>query len=126
MKDRMHSWATFFKVIGWICVIGGLLSLFFLWSAAIVIICAGLTCWFSCAVLEWMDGVTEQLIGSRAIQSQLAEELFLLRRQLEAQQGKADPAEVQTQEPEPDAEEAQPGAAEAGNRRRRPAHDQGE
>ena len=123
MKGRMGAWAVFFKVIGWICVIGGFLSIPLLWGASIAIIGVGLVCWFSCAVLEWMDGVTDQLIGSRQIQSQLAEELFLLRRQLDVKQGDAEPAEPEMPDEAPNAE---PPADEAVNRRRRPAHDQGE
>ena len=126
MKGRMGAWAVFFKVIGWICVIGGFLSIPLLWGASIAIISVGLVCWFSCAVLEWMDGVTDQLIGSRQIQSQLAEELFLLRRQLDDKQAEAEPSEPETQEEKLNAEKTEMSIAEAGSRRRRPAHDQGE
>ena len=123
MKGRMGAWAVLFKVIGWICVIGGLLSIPLLWGASIMIIGAGLVCWFSCAVLEWMDGVTDQLIGSRQIQSQLAEELFMLRRQLDAKQGET---ETEMPDKEQAVETAEQPADEAVSRRRRPAHDQGE
>lgn len=120
MKNRMHSWATFCRVIGWICMIVGVLRLFFLQGAAAdVLIGLAIGCWFSRAVLEWMDGLTDQLIGNRESMSMLREELYQLRRQLAAQ-----PEPTVCEEPE--AGEPELTITETGSRRRRHAHDQGE
>lgn len=90
MKERMGNWSMFFKVVGWICVIGGIAALVFTMGLSAIAIIVGLCCWFTCAVLEWMDGLTDQLIESRELQQRqltallrIEEELVNARKQSE-------------------------------------------
>lgn len=68
MKDRMSNWALVCKALGWCCVLGGGISIFFTYGVTIVLIPVGLVLLLNCAILEWMDGVTAQLIESREAQ----------------------------------------------------------
>lgn len=70
MKDRMGKWAVFFRVIGWIGAIGGIALIFVIGASAAAIIGSGLCSLLAAAVLDWMDGVTEQLIESRKMQEE--------------------------------------------------------
>ena len=90
MKERMGNWSMFFKVVGWICVIGGIAALVFTMGLSAIAVVVGLCCWFTCAVLEWMDGLTDQLIESRELQQRqltalirIEEELVNARKQSE-------------------------------------------
>ena len=75
MRDRMKSWGTFFGIIGWVCVIGGIVAAFFTMGVALVIVPVGLGCLLTCAALEWMDGVTEELQAIKESSAQCASSL---------------------------------------------------
>lgn len=64
MKDRMSNWALVCKALGWCCVLGGGVSIFFTAGVTFILIPIGLVLLLNCAILEWMDGVTAQLIES--------------------------------------------------------------
>lgn len=67
MKDRMNNWSLVCKVFGWLCMIVGALAILYSFVITIVLIPVGLVLLLNCAILEWMDGVTDQLIESRGI-----------------------------------------------------------
>ena len=92
MQDRMEKWSTFFKVVGWICVIGGIAALVFTMGVSSIAVVVGLCCWFTCAVLEWMDGVTEQLIESKDYQRRQLDALNRIEEALVNAQKKSEPS----------------------------------
>lgn len=67
MKDRMSNWSMVCKVFGWLCMIAGALAILYSFVVTLALIPVGLVLLLNCAILEWMDGVTEQLIESRGI-----------------------------------------------------------
>ena len=68
MKDRMSNWALVCKVFGWICMIVGAIAILFNFFVTLVLLPVGLVLLLNCAVFEWMDGVTAQLIESKEVQ----------------------------------------------------------
>ena len=68
MKDRMSNWALVCKVFGWICVIIGAIAIFKAYFITLVLLPVGLFLLLNCAIFEWMDGVTAQLIESKEVQ----------------------------------------------------------
>ncbi|MGN0776716.1 MAG: hypothetical protein ACI4MM_08595 [Candidatus Ventricola sp.] len=77
MKDRMSNWALVCKVFGWICMIVGALAIFKAYFITLVLLPVGLVLLLNCAIFEWMDGVTAQLIESKEVQ---AKQLAVLER----------------------------------------------
>ena len=72
MENRMQNWSTLFKVLGWIVIIACLIGAIFTMGATLIGVLVGLSLLFTCAVLEWMDGVIDELQGIRKNQQELA------------------------------------------------------
>ena len=69
MKDRMSIWALVCKALGWCCVLGGVISAFFTAGVTLFLIPIVVVLLLICAIFEWMDGITSQLIESREAQA---------------------------------------------------------
>ena len=78
MKDRMSIWALVCKALGWCCVLGGVISAFFTAGVTLFLIPIGIVLLLNCAIFEWMDGITSQLIESREAQAKQIDLLDLI------------------------------------------------
>ena len=65
MEKRMRRWSMACKICGWIAIVAGLLVFFMTMGIGLACVMTGIGLLFLCAVLEWMDGVLEELQAIR-------------------------------------------------------------
>ena len=78
MINRMKNWRILFAVLGWVCVVGGVIAVFMTSAAALTIVIAGLSLLFTAAALDWMDGVLGHLQAIRDNQAAISERLRMI------------------------------------------------
>lgn len=61
----MRRWSMACKICGWISLVAGLLTFFMTMGIGVACVMTGIGLLFLCAVLEWMDGVLEELQAIR-------------------------------------------------------------
>ena len=82
MKDRMSKWSGACSVLGWICVIGGIVVAFFTRGLTLVAVPVGIMLLLNAAIFEWMDGITDRLIKSMEIQERQTSVLDQMERRM--------------------------------------------
>lgn len=100
MEKRMRRWSMACKIFGWIAIVAGLLTFLMTIGVGLACVMTGIGLLFLCAVLEWMDGVLEELQAMRKNQKVIGSMLSELK--AHEQSGETDVPAVET-EKEPEA-----------------------